>query len=410
MKILLINNHHYIRGGSESVYFNTGKLLESKGHQVIYFSVKNEQNEKYGSNKYFIDASNPLEGAFIKKVKRLSSFLYSQNAYKSLNILIKEEKPDIAHLHIFYGGLTSSILRVLKKHNLPSVMSVHEYRLLCPVYTCLDNSNKICEKCAKGTKLNCAINKCNKNNFFYSTISTLETWFRDTFFSHIKYINHFIMVSFFIRDKHAEYNKQYLTKSSVIYNFHKRSVSKISVDKNYDLVYFGRLSREKGVLTLIKAIEKEPSIKLKIIGTGPIEGIIREYINKNKVKNVELLGYLKGDDLWNKVQAAKFTVVPSEWYENNPMNVIESLFMGIPVIGANIGGIPEIVKESHGFIFEPNSTSDLKNKIINALSISNSEYLRLSENSKKFANNLFSEEIHYKQLIKVYEKLVKQDY
>jgi glycosyltransferase involved in cell wall biosynthesis len=411
MKILLINNYHFIKGGSETVYLNTGKLLESKGHEVIYFSSTNDNNLLHGKNNLFVESKYSTEMSFIGKVKGIPNFIYSKSAFHNLEKLIIREKPDIAHLHIFYGVLTSSILKVLKKRGIPCVMSIHEYRLLCPTYTFLNSKNEICEKCANGNKFNCIINKCNKNSLPNSIISAIETYYRDFFFSHLKYIKHFIMVSNFIREKHIEYNGAYREKSSVIYNFHSiftSSIVKLS-DKKCDLVYFGRLSKEKGIITLIKSLENKPEITLNIVGTGPEEKRIKDYIKSKKIKNISLLGYLSGENLWSIVQSARYTVVPSEWYENNPMNVIESLLLGTPVIGANIGGIPEIVKKPHGFIFESKSIDDLSRAIDEAISINEEGYKLLCSNAIEFANQQFSENIHYQNLIKVYNSLKTQN-
>lgn len=405
MKILLINNYHYIRGGSESVYLNTGKMLEKMGHEVVYFSTQSECNGSYGKNEFFIQKINFIEKSFIGKILGLPEFIYSNSAYTNLTKLINREKPDIAHLHIFYGGLTSSILSVLKKMKVPTVMSIHEYRLLCPAYTFLNNKNEICEKCATGNKIYCTINKCNKNNFSFSIVATLETYFRDFFFPHLKYVSHFIMVSDFIRKKHIEYNNAYSYKSSVIYNFHSTLLTEKSNKKIFDLVYFGRVSKEKGIFTLIKSIENSPQITLNIIGTGPEEENVKDYLKLKKINNISLLGFLAGKNLWKYVSTSRYTVVPSEWYENNPMNVIESLFLGTPVIGANIGGIPEIVKKSHGFIFESRSVIDLRRNIDDALNVSRDDYKMLSEKAIEFANQKFSENAHYHKLIKVYDDL-----
>ena len=130
MKILQINNYHFLKGGSETVYLNTGKLLESKGHDVIYFSTLNEKNIPYGINDYFVNSGNPINGGLLKKILNFPSFLYNRSAYRNLNRLLVNEKPDIAHLHIFYGGLTSAILKALNECSIPVVMSVHEYKIL----------------------------------------------------------------------------------------------------------------------------------------------------------------------------------------------------------------------------------------------------------------------------------------
>ena len=157
MKILQINNFHYYRGGSDAVYLNTGKLLEAKGHEVIYFSTQSDKNENFGVSPYFIEQNNFNEKSIINKVKSFPKFIHNNEAVANLINLIAKEKPDVVHLHIFYRHFSNSILKVLKAEGIPMVMSVHEYRMLCPVYIMLDNKNNICEKCAKGNYLNAII-------------------------------------------------------------------------------------------------------------------------------------------------------------------------------------------------------------------------------------------------------------
>ncbi|MFO0793949.1 MAG: glycosyltransferase, partial [Candidatus Brocadiaceae bacterium] len=204
MRILQINNYHYIKGGSDRVYFETSKLLEEKGHTVIHFSVNDKEALESPYKKYFLNGID-----FLKKdklcVKNILRFVYSHEAREKLENLIRNENPEIAHLHIFYGRIGLSILPVLKKYNIPAVMTVHEYKVLCPMYNFLNRNEEICEKCAKGNYFYCVINRCNRNSFLYSFVSALECYVRDSLFNYEKYIDKFIMVSKFIQEKHLKY-------------------------------------------------------------------------------------------------------------------------------------------------------------------------------------------------------------
>jgi glycosyltransferase involved in cell wall biosynthesis len=407
MKILQINNYHHIKGGSDTVYLNTGYLLEKMGDEVIYFSTANEENIQEGSNSFFIKTSDPNEGGLLSKLKRIPSFIYSSKSYNSLKRLLKSEKPDIAHLHIFYGQLTSSVLKALREEKVPIVMTVHEYRMLCPVSVLMNNNGEVCEKCAGNSYWPCVVSKCNKGNYAFSAISAMESAFRDKFFDYKEYVDHFIMVSQFIKRKHSQYFPDIENKSSILYNF--QSIPKIKSDSRIevDLVFFGRLSREKGILTLLQALVKRKWISLKIIGTGPEEAEINEFIEVNSLQNVHLLGFCKGDDLWGNISSAKFAIVPSECYENNPMTVIESFFLGVPVIGSDIGGIPELINKKNGFIFQPGKIDHLIEKIDEALNLNSQDYTLLSDNAKLFAKENFSESHHYKKLLNIYKKAMK---
>jgi glycosyltransferase involved in cell wall biosynthesis len=147
MRILLINRKHFIDGGADRVYLNTGKLLEDNGHNVAYFSTVNDKNLYTDYNKYFIDNIKPRQGTLLSKIQTVKKYLYNDEVFVKLKKLIKDFKPDVAHIHLFYGALSSSILYTLKDNRIPIVITIHDYRLLCPVNSMLDKQGHICEKC-----------------------------------------------------------------------------------------------------------------------------------------------------------------------------------------------------------------------------------------------------------------------
>ena len=168
-------------------------------------------------------------------------------------------------------------------------------------------------------------------------------------------------------------------------------------------MFFGRISEEKGINTLIDAIKNIPDMTLKIAGTGPLYNSL-SHLN---IPNVELLGFKQGKELEDLVQNAMYVIVSSECYENNPLSIIEAMAMGIPVIGSNIGGIPELINnEKNGFLFETKNAHDLESKIQKALAITDHQYFELSQNAISFAKANFSEEAHYQKLISVYNSVL----
>jgi glycosyltransferase involved in cell wall biosynthesis len=406
MKILQINNYHFVRGGSDRVYFETSKLLEKHGHEVLFFSIKDQESEKHYSDKYFVKPFYYQNVGTITKLQMAAKFIFNSEAREKLELLIKNEKPDIAHLHIFYGYLTSSILPVLKKYNIPTVMSVHDFRMLCPISVLKNSKGEICEKCADGNYLYCIAGRCNKNNLAFSLVSAMECFIRDRFFSYEEHIDRFIMVSQFTMNKHAQYRPSIKDKSKQIYNF--IDLSKCSPNFSHDnyYLYFGRLSREKGVMTLLRAWRNFPDLRLRIVGTGDIEKDAKQYIEEHQMSNVELVGFLNGDALFDVVKRSKFIFVPSECYENNPMTIIEGFALGKPVIGARIGGIPELIQEDfNGYLFESGDVTGLTNTIKKAESVSEDAYVRLGENARVFAEENFNETKHYSKLLEIYEEL-----
>lgn len=405
MRILLINNSHSIKGGADRVYFNTGKLLEDNRHDVQYFSTIDLENEPTDFSKYFVKVSDKRKGNFATKISGVKDYIYNRDAYSNLCRLIKECKPEVAHIHLFCGGLSPSILKALKMNNIPIVQTVHDYRLLCPANAFLDADNQICEKCINKSYFQCAIKKCVDGNIFYSTMVALEAYYRKYFINPLDYINHFIFVSRFSQLKHIEFDDRYTNVSSHLFNFTTIPDVYPVAEKGEYFLYFGRLSKEKGVLTLIDAATKT-GIKLKIVGTGPMFDEIQAYASTNA--NIQVLGHQSGSAITDIIKKSSFIIVPSEWYENNPMTVLEAFAIGKPVIGAKIGGIPEIINDGKtGYLFDSRNTHDLERSIQRATNLSEQEYSEMSENARNFALSDFSAGPHYLKLMQIYSKLVQ---
>lgn len=404
MKILMVNKFYYIKGGSETYYFALKKLLESKGHTVIDFSMNDEKNFKSKYSKYFvknIDYSKKTN--IVKKISMALKIIYSFEAKKKFKKIIKEERPDLIHLHIFQHQISPSILDVIKKYKIPTVYTAHDLKMVCLNYKMLNNG-KICEECKRNKYYKCFKNKCVKNSYFKSLINVVEGYFHRWRKSY-NVINAIITPSLFYKNKFVEFG----IDSNKIYhipNFLEEKEIMITnqTEKNYYL-YFGRLSEEKGIFTLIKAI-KDTKIYLKIVGTGPLENKIKEYIKNNKITNIELLGFKSDKELYNIVGNSKVVILPSEWYENGPYSAIESLKLGRPLIGANIGGIPELI-EGNGFLFESGNINDLKDKIIKLDSLSQSEYKIMENKSFEIYMKNYTAQNHYKLLKKVYKKVIQ---
>ena len=404
MRILLINRNHFLAGGADRVYLNTGKLLEKYGHDVAYFSTVNDENLYSKQSSYFVEKIQTRGGSAYSKIFNVKKYLYNKDVSINLEKLIFDFKPDVAHLHLFYGVLSASVLSVLNKNKVPVVITIHDYRLLCPVNTLLDKNGQICEKCKKSRFYNCVLNRCSQDNFFQSTVVATEAYMRKYFFDPIVHIDHFIFVSHFSRNKHIMFDKRFKEKSTQLYNF-TNGVTNITIHKGDYLFYYGRLSREKGILNLINAV-KQTNSKLIIAGDGPQKKEILTEING--ISNILYVGFKTGSELNELILKCSFVVVPSEWYENNPMTIVESFQFGKPVIGSNIGGIPELINTTTGFVFESANQNSLCNAIIAASEVSNDEYSNLSASCFNFADVHFNEQTHLGVLTGIYKKVIDE--
>ena len=407
MKILQINVFNYKKGGSEAVYFNTIDLLKEHDNEVVNFALKWKDNYPSRYGNYFPESKETRKGV-TKPIKNAINYFYHFEATKRIDELIKKERPDIAHIHLIWGQITSSILPVLKRYNIPIILSIHDYRLVCPAYTFRNGREKICEQCHGRNFYYCIANKCTKNSYFLSFVMALEQYFRNTFFFPATYIDGLIYVSNFAKNIHEKYMPTLKNKKSVVlYNFTDNIESVCTSKSDKYFLFFGRLSYEKGLKTLLSAFLKIPNSKLKIVGTGPLESEIKHLIINNNITNVELLGYKSGLDLIEIVRNAYFVIVPSEWYENNPMTIIESYAAGVPVIGANIGGIPEIIIENRtGYIFSPSNIQELTNIINKAVVLPDDQYLEFCQNALEFADNNFGKQNYYSRLMSFYSQFI----
>ena len=404
MKILQINKYHFIKGGADSVFFNTMELLKNHGHQVIPFSIKHSKNLPSPYEKYFVDAPEIRELPLTEKLKSIGRFFYDKNAAKKLEMLILQEKPDIAHLHNIFNGISLSILPVLYKYKIPIVITLHDTRLICPS-SYFSLRGKKCDSCLRRGGINCGLYKCYQDSLFNSWMCAMEMFFKEKIFHYDQYIGKYIFVSNRYKYTHSLRHEFFEKKGTVLYNFIPNIEGIKTVDKKGKyLFYYGRVTIEKGIKTLVEVMKDLPDYQLKIAGTGNL----MEELQAMNLPNVEFLGFRSGNELFDTLKNSAFVIVPSEWEENNPMTVIESYAYGKPVIGSRIGGIPEIIDEGKtGFTFEAFSKDNLKRAITEAMAVSDDQYKVMSEKARLFANNNFNPEIHYNHLIEIYKSLLR---
>lgn len=409
MKVLLIDVYYFNKGGAETVCFNTGRLLEEHGHKVVYFTLKWKDNRPSPYSKYFPESKETRRGS-LKQVKNMINYFYHFEAAKKIEQLIIGEKPDVAHIHLMWGQITPSIFPALRKYNIPILFTVHDYRIVCPAYTFRDGNGKICEACQGRYFYKCFTHTCCKGSKLMSAVMAAEQYFRNAFFNPAKYINGFIYVSNFARNIQEKYTPSLKSKPNItLYNFSTSIVSEpktMPTDKYF--LFFGRLSYEKGVMTLLKTFKELPQYNLKVVGTGSKEEELKAFTRDNGMKNATFLGYKTGKELTDLVSNAYFIIVPSEWYENNPMTIIESYSVGTPVIGARIGGIPEIVVDGQtGFQFESGNVESLRATIEKAAKIAPDTYSDFSKATLRFANENLSKDSYWTKLIAFYNRFTK---
>lgn len=392
MKILLANKFYYRRGGDCIYMLNLEQLLKTHGHDVAVFTMDYPENIETVWKRYF-----PNEIKFTPGVGMLETFMRMfglGEVKRKFNFLLNDFKPDVVHLNNIHTQLSPVIARLAHKRRTKVIWTLHDYKLLCPRYDCLRNGNEVCEECFVD-KHKVLEYKCMKNSNLASMLAYKEgmKWSRKKLEG---YTDVFICPSQFMYNKMAQggfdRKKMYTLCNFIDIERTRRD----SYDKEDYYCFIGRLSFEKGIETLIEAARTLP-YHLKIIGGGPLADILKE---KAKGANIEFTGYKEWPEIKEIVGKARFSVVPSEWYENNPLSVIEAQCLGTPVLGANIGGIPELIKEGvNGMCFESRNIMDLKNKI-EKMFILNVDYKQLAKSSQI----RYSSEKHYNELLELYQQ------
>lgn len=404
MKVLLVNKFLYAKGGDAISMLDTGRLLFAKGHQVIYWGMDHPSNSDYPHKEFFVsyvDLNKP--GSIGRRIKITTNILYSFNARDKIERLVRLEKPDIVHLNNIAHQISPSILQVFRKYRIPVVMTLHDYKMVCASYLMINHGN-ICEACKNGKYHKCFLKKCVKNSRMKSFVNMVEMYLHHRIIHIYDSIDVFISPSLFLKKKLEDmgFNRKIIHLPNFVEDKGATLPHKIKVNT---VLYFGRLSSEKGIKTLIKAV-RGMDIELRILGTGPYENALKQYVKTERIRNVFFLGYKTGNELITEIRNALVIVVPSEWYENNPRTVLEAFALGIPVVGARIGGIPELVKDRiTGLTFNSGDVQDLKGKLKYCM-CQKDQVIEMGKRARALVEEEFGSEKHYRALMDIYHHAV----
>ncbi|MDP2960423.1 MAG: glycosyltransferase, partial [candidate division Zixibacteria bacterium] len=339
------------------------------------------------------------------KAKMSLNIFYSLEAKKKMELLLDEEKPDLAHLHNIYHQISPSILPVLKKKNIPVVMTLHDFKLLCPNYTFLRNGNT-CESCQGKHFYKAVIYKCVKNSYWKSLICSLELYFHRFLKIYQNSVDIFITLSKFSQEKMIQYGIPE-KKLLLLPNYIDLPLNGPEKKLGEYVLFLGRLSEKNGVFTLIQAMERLKGVPLVVAGEGELLFSLKEYVREKKLDNITFTGFLNGKKLEQTIENSLFTVLPAICYHNCPMSILESFTFNKPVIGSNLGSVPELIEDGvTGLLFEPKNVEDLAEKI---------RYLyrhpllaqKMGISARKKVEERYSEEEYYKKLLKIYNDLIK---
>ena len=341
-RLLSVNNYHYRRGGAEVVFLEQNRLLAEIGWDVVPFAMRHPDNLPSPWSDHFVEEIEfGRDYGPLRTLRSAANIVYSRQARARLRALIAAAPPDVAHVHNIYHHLSPSFLPVLKTAGVPIVMTVHDLKLACPAYTMLSHGS-LCERCRGGRIHNVALHRCVKGSTALSGLVLIETALHRMLGLYRRTVDRFVAPSRFYIDKLCEWGWP-RERFVHIPNFVDADRLAFGREAGEGFLYAGRLSPEKGLETLVRAGARSGQ-SVTLVGTGPMEVRLRALAAETGA-DVRFLGYRTGADLHAAMRGARAVVMPSTWYENAPISLMEAYALGRPVIGARIGGIPELVRE-----------------------------------------------------------------
>ncbi|MEO6358570.1 MAG: glycosyltransferase family 4 protein [Ferruginibacter sp.] len=416
MKIVFVNWSWYATGGDWTYIENLKKLYELNGHEVIPFSTQNIKNIHSDYNDYFVKAYDFKElnkrKNFSNGIKVLRTSIISRDAITKFDHFFNDHSDiKIAHLHNIHHYITPVIVEQLHKRNIKIIWTLHDYKIICPENSFISNG-KLCEKCITGDFYHCAVNLCKKKSFLASSLASFEAYYyhkKKTY----NLVDFYLCPSEFLLKKFVQFGfseSKFCVAHScydigIIDDFIiENTTDYLPVAKKKYVLYVGRLEEIKGVHTLIEAIA-DTGMQLKIVGAGAEEGKLKAMAKD--CSNIEFLGFKNKAEVFALTKDSLFVVCPSICYENLPFSVVESFLFSKPVIGAEIGGIPELVIDGKtGLLFEPGNAAHLCEKM-NYLWNNENVVAELGAAARQHAWNMVNFTTHWKKLQAVLDTLFK---
>jgi len=402
MKIVLANNYYFLRGGSERVLFDDQRALAAAGHDVRPFAPFDERNNAANSAAFFPHLTDYSTARGLGLAQAAINLVYSTSAGKAFAAFLDDFRPDLIHCHNIYGRLTTAVLDEAKRRRIPVVMTVHDQKLTCPAYLGL-RQGEPCQLCQDGKYWRCLRWKCHKQSTGASLVYTIESYF-NRFGEKYDAISRFMCPSRFMQ---AALIDSGIAKERTAHHSNALPVDEYipKFEPGEYVLYAGRLSAEKGLMTMLEAFDRT-SIPLRIAGTGPLEAEVRNWIDSHSVP-VQMEGFCDGARLAELYRNSAFVVVPSEWYENASMSILESLAYGKPVLAADIGGNPELVADHEvGRLFPFRNARELS-EIARQMWSDKNELRAMGQRARRMAEHCYSQEHRISELLAIYDEVTK---
>ena len=408
MRVVNANKFYYHKGGAETAYFQTARLLQEHGHEVVPFAMQHPENEPTPWSRFFpsqVEFRAP--GGPASRLARAARVIWSGEAKDRMRDLIAEARPDLVHLHNIAHQLSPSILEPIKDAGLPVVQSLHDYKLTCPTYLHRTPEGEICERCKGGRYQQCVIHRCNANSLSMSVVNAVEASFHAARHSYDT-VDLFLCPSAFQYAKCLEFGVP-AERLTLVPHFVYASDYTPRFEPGDHALFAGRLSGEKGVATLLEAVAAVPGLRLVLAGEGPDRAALEARARQlNIADRVRFAGYLHGEDYESVWRDAAFLVLPSECYEVRPMVIHEAYARGKPVVTTRIGSIPEIVSEGvTGLLVKPGEATALAQSMAE-MARDPRRRVEMGRAARQYAERELGPDRHWPALCAAYDRVLEK--
>jgi glycosyltransferase involved in cell wall biosynthesis len=406
MRVLYCNKYNYRFSGTEVYLFELMELMRSKGHEVALFSMADDRGEPTPYDKYFvphIDFKGQLN--WVQKVHGAAHAIYSTEARRRIRAMIQEFRPDVAHIRGIYHHLSPSILWELRAQNVPVIYHLNDFKLLCPNYNFVTGGHR-CEQCKGGAFWQALRTRCYAGSTAAWTTLVAEAYFHRWLGTYRKCVDLFLAPSRFVRDKFIEHGWD-VTPFEVLPHF-QRIRAVCDPPNNSSILYFGRLSAEKGVDDLLRAMQKLHHFNLAIAGDGPQKCELQELAKTLGLRNVEFVGHLEPEKRDRWIAPSRFTVLPSHAYETLGKTILESYAHGRAVIASDLGSRRELIRDGEtGLLYQAGNVDQLA-ETIQFLAVNPDLAKKLGRAGWELIGRYYTPEQHYEKLMEFYERLVAE--
>lgn len=414
MKIALVNYRYFISGGPERYYFNIKEILEREGHTVIPFSIKGPKNFESEYDSYFLESVGDEEYFQNTKktpatvLKSFSRMFYSREAKKKFRQLLRDTGPDVVYIMQYHNKISPSIIDAAREEGVPVVHRISDFQYMCPNALFYNDRIGVCEDCLKGKLLSCVKYKCVHGSTVLSALKAGAKWLHDKMHVASK-IDRFVVPSSFTLGKLAEYGIPEEKLRHIPTFFNPNSIpGGLTPEYQPYFLYVGRIEKQKGLHTLIKAFA-DTRLPLKIIGfsNGGYVDLLKKEL-EGKMHNIEFLGRMSFEEIVPYLNSCLCTVVPSEWYDNFPNAILESFAFAKPVIATDFGSLPELVKDGVTGLTFPYGDSNALGQCALRMVENPDEAKRMGENALEAVQTAYSAATHYKALMEVLNSVIRK--